>query len=205
VKIDIRTDFSAALRTLDGLSDKERRTAIARTLNRIGEQTKVAAVREIGRDFNLPRGDIVPLVRMRRASISAKGELAVTVFAANRRGRSLNVVRFVEKFVTLAMARRRRKDKTLNRLRVQIKRGGGRKILGTPDWAAGLPFIATAKGGTFVAARTGKKRLPIRAVQTIDVAQMFNTKRINAALLRDIRSKFPAELNRQLAAVLRGY
>jgi len=39
--------------------------------------------------------------------------------------------------------------------------------------------------------RVGKERLPIKALTTIDVAQMFNTKRINAKVVQMIEAKFP--------------
>ena len=45
--------------------------------------------------------------------------------------------------------------------------------------------------GRTVFIRTTDKRLPIQALQTIDVGQMFNQKRINARVVAAINTKFP--------------
>lgn len=204
LRIDVRADFEPLIKKLEGLKRDLQSKVIVRALNTIGDSTRVQARKEISREFNLSSSDVGKLIRVERARIRGN-HLEVAVVAESRRGRSLNVIRFVEKKVTLAAAKRRRKDKTLDRLRVKIKRLGGNKILGTPNWAASKPFIVTANGGTFVAARTDKARTPIRAVQTIDVPSMFNTRRLNALLLREIKARFPAEFDRQFAAVIRGY
>jgi hypothetical protein len=204
IKIDVRAEFGDVIRRLQRLEKDIQPKVIVRTLNTIGESAKVQARKEISREFNMSSGEVGKLIRVQKARI--KGNvLEVAVIAESRRGRSLNVVRFVEKSVTLAARRRRRKEGTLDRIRVKIKRAGRNKILGTPKWAAGKPFIVTANGGTFVAARTTKERSPIQGVQTIDVPSMFNTRRINDVLLRQIRQQFPREFDRQFSAALRGF
>lgn len=202
IRIDV--DFEKPLRMLVNLEDSLRDKVIARTLNRIGDQTKIQARREISREFNLTASQVNDYLSVRRASVR-NGRLEVSIVAEARRGRSLNVIRFVERSVSMAQARKRRKDGTLSQVRVKIKRAGGAKILGTPSWAAGKPFIATANGGTFVAARLGKGRYPIQAVQTIDVPSMFNAKRIKQTLIDRINETFPIELQRQFDAVVRGF
>ena len=204
IRIDVKAEFGDVLKMLDGIARELQPKILSRSLNAIGDTVKVQARKEIGAEYNLPASEISKLLRVRRADFRA-GRLSVEVIAESRRGRSLNLIRFVERSVTMAEARRRRKGGTLDLLRVQIKRKGGKKVLGTPDWAAGKPFIATANGGTFVAARTTSARSPIRAVQTIDVPSMFNTKRINALLVGTIRAKFPAAFRREFDAALRGY
>jgi hypothetical protein len=204
ININIATDFADVYNMLDGIARDLQPKVISRALNAIGDTVKAQARKEIGAEYNLPATEIGKLLRVQRANFRA-GRLSVEVIAESRRGRSLNLIRFVERKVTMAEARLRRKSGTLDLLRVQIKRKGGKKVLGTPDWAAGKPFIATANGGTFVAARTTSASYPIRAVQTIDVPSMFNTKRINALLLGTIRSKFPAAFRREFDAALRGY
>ena len=42
-----------------------------------------------------------------------------------------------------------------------------------------------------------ESRLPITAVQTIDVPQMFNQRRINAAVVRTMLARFPAIFERE--------
>lgn len=207
IKIDIRADFGPILKQLEGLKRDLQDKVIARTLNTIGGSTRLQARKEISREFNLPSAEVGNMIRVQRATVKGRN-LEVAVVAESKRGRSLNLVRFVERRVTLAEAKRRRKGGTLDRLRVKVKKTGPVKMLGRPKWAASDPFIITANGGTFVAARRktpGPRGGLIGGVQTIDVPSMFNTKRLNALLLQQIRAKFPGEFDRQFAAVMRGY
>ncbi|MBC7600863.1 MAG: hypothetical protein H7238_17875, partial [Polaromonas sp.] len=87
-----------------------------------------------------------------------------------------------ERSISLATARKRGHRGTLNQLHVQIRKAGGKKALGSA-------FIGNKGRTIFV--RTGKARLPIKALQTIDVASMFNTRRVNAKVLKLIEAKFP--------------
>ena len=86
-----------------------------------------------------------------------------------KRGRSLNLGSFSAR-------------PTLKGVTFKIKRTGKRHL---------IPGSFLINGGKTVMIRTGKSRLPIKALQTIDVAQMFNTKRINNKVVRVIEERFP--------------
>jgi hypothetical protein len=203
MRINVEVDFNRALGMLDNLAANLQGKVLARTLNRIGEQTKVEAVREISREYNVPASEVRKKIVLSRAS-AQRGRLFVDVDARARKGRgAFNLIRFVERSVSMAQARRRRKDETQHLLRIQVKRRGGKKILGK-DWPI-KPFIMRANSATIVAVRSGRARLPVEPVTTIGVPSMFSTKRINAALRRQISAKFPVELRRQLDAALRGF
>ena len=81
-------------------------------------------------------------------------------------------------------------------LSVKIRRNGGRKVLKQG-------FIGN-KGRTAFE-RVGKARLPIKPLQTIDVPQMFNTKRINAKVVALIRERFPAIAEREVRFYLQRF
>lgn len=206
MQLDIRGDFGPAKRYLDGLAENLRNKALARALNEVGRQTKTKARQEIVAEFNLKASDVSSMLFVEKAK-PRFDRLAVSIQARSKRGRSLNVIRFVERSVTLAQAKKRRKAGTQDRIFVKIKRDGGTKMLSKPKWAASMPFILTNKksGGTFVAARTDGGRYSIQGVQTVDVPSMFNTKRINSRLLANIRLIFPTILKREIDAVLRGH
>jgi hypothetical protein len=204
IRFDVRTDFRDALRGLRDLDRKVQDRVVSRALNAVAEKTKTEARIQIHKEYNLASSDIGSMLSVVKARSQLR-QLSVKITARSKRGRSLNLIRFVEKRVTLAEARRRRRSDTLDRLRVKIKRASGYKMLGKPDWAAGLPFIMTNRrtGGTFVGAReTGNK---VRGVYTIDVPQMFNSKRINALLWAKIQREFPDELKRAFDASGRGF
>ena len=89
----------------------------------------------------------------------------------------------METKVTLAERRRRRKAGTLSELRFKIRRAGGQKMI---EGA----FI----GGRTVFRRIGKDRLPIEALATIGIPQMFTAKKINLPVQAWINGELPADL-----------
>ena len=81
-------------------------------------------------------------------------------------------------------------------LRFKIRRDSGNKqITGA--------FIGNKGRTIFI--REGKGRLPIKAVNTIDVVQMFNVKRINLAVRETLLAGLEANFDRELRVVLEGY
>ena len=198
MKIDIRTNIDDVKRDLNRLQSDIQQRAIARALNRTMDQGRTQMVREIASEFEIKQSEIRARMSIRRAREGYFGGLlTVELFALqNKRGRGFNLIRFVEKRVTLAEAKRRQKAGTLNQLGFRIKKGGGiKRITGA--------FIGN-KGRT-VFMREGKERLPIKAVTTIDVAQMFNTRRINSKVVRYVQDKFPEVLGREVDYYVRKF
>jgi hypothetical protein len=72
---------------------------------------------------------------------------------------------------------------------VKIKKAGPRKLIKGA-------FIGNKGRTVFERAGSGVGRLPIRAVETIDVQQMFNTRRLNAAVINKINQLLPIEFAR---------
>jgi len=106
----------------------------------------------------------------------------------------MNLIHFLEKKVTLAEGRRRKKSGTQNQLRFKIKRVGGLKTIKGA-------FVGN-KGRT-IFKRSGKGRLPIEGVQTIGVRAMFSTKKINNRVIAKIRKDGPIEVSRAMDQVIR--
>jgi hypothetical protein len=113
-------------------------------------------------------------LRIGRASFK-QGAFGVTASLSGTGKISANVIAFGAKKVSTGVS-------------VKIKKAGGRKII------TGA-FIGN-KGRT-VFKRVGDKRLPIKAVATINVPQMFNQKRINAAVVAAIKDRFPTIFERE--------
>ena len=170
MKLSISTNFPDVQRELDRLQKDVGAQATARAINRTMEQAKTAMSREIRGEFNISASKVNQSLRITRASFrDGLYRITAALESPTKRGRSLNLINFA--------ARQTAKGVTVN-----IKRGGGRKLL------AGA-FIANE--GRTVFRRVGKARLPIQALQTIDVAQMFNTQRINSKVVSFMQSKFP--------------
>lgn len=183
ISLNIKTDFAGVEQSLKQLQADVGNKALASALNKTVALAKTQMQREIADEFNVSVGYVRDRLRVRRASASAGLRIeAALIGGRSDRRRSANIIAFVEKFVTLAEARKRAKSGELRQLYVKIKRKGGKKALSGA-------FIGN-KGRT-VFRRKGKARLPIDPVQTIDVGQMFNARRINSKVVQFMRDRFP--------------
>lgn len=211
INLQMRTNFDQVIREWQKIPDDLANKALARALNTTVEQGRLEMAREISQTYRLTVAQVKERLVIRKAY--ARGTLRLqAMLEATRRGqgRSMNLIAFVEKSITLAQAKKRQKageggsyalrngstvQKALE-LRFQIKRSGGQKMIKGA-------FIGN--NGRTVFEREGKARLPIRALNTIDVPQMFNARRINQVVVKVMRDRFDTNLRREIGAVLRGY
>lgn len=171
MQISITTNFPQVAKQLAALQQDIGNKAVASALNKTVAQAKTAMGREIRAEFNINASTVNQSLKIQRASASkGKFQLSAALSSIPRPGRrSLNLARF--------SARQTRKGVTF-----KVKRGGPRQL---------IPGAFLINGGNTVMIREGKTRLPIKALQTIDVAQMFNTRRINAKVVQVIKARFP--------------
>jgi hypothetical protein len=196
VTLTIKTDFKDVQTRLNKLTDELQKRVIPAALNKTVAKANTSMVREITSTYNIKSAEVRARLRVIRATKNFSGWRAILdPFAGGKRGRSMNVIQFVEKKVTLAEGRRRVKSGTENQLRFQIKKIGGNKTIKGA-------FIGN-KGRT-VFERTGSSRLPIKPVTTIGIPQMFNTRRINAVVVKRINDELAVEFDRAIRAVMQG-
>lgn len=202
VTLSINTDFANVQNNLNKLSMNLQMRVIPKALNKIVAKAKTSMVRQITSEFNLRSDEVRSRLRVFNAKKQIKDWFVVLdPFGSRRRkGTTINLIRFVERKVTLAEGRRRAKAGTQNKVYFKIRKSGG---LSTLHGA----FIATNKrtGGTAVFTRVGKDRYPIEAKQTIDVPQMFNTRRIQSVVLKRINDELSIEFDRAINAAAAGY
>jgi len=191
IHVDVR-GLDAIQKNLARLQSDLREKALAATLNKVGPKARTEMTRAITAEFNLKATDVRPRLSLSKAS---RDHLVVVLdpYASKRRGRSLNLIHFVESRVTVAELRRRRKTGDLQ-IGFKIKRGGGTRR---------IPGAFIANQGRTVFKRVGRARLPIQAVSTIDVPQMFNARRIAGRVLDRIRRELPVEVERAVNRLLR--
>jgi hypothetical protein len=181
MQLSITTNFPDVQRKLAALQDDIARKATARALNRTVEQAKTAMSKEIRQEFVLPAAKVNAALRIRRAQAAAGLiNLQAMLESPAKRGRSLNLANFG--------ARQTKKGVSF-----KVKRAGSRVV---------IPGSFLINGGKTLMIRVGKQRMPIKALQTIDVAQMFNTKRINAKVINTIKARFPVIFEREAAFYL---
>jgi hypothetical protein len=176
VNISIQTNFPEVAADLARLQATMASQVLARSMNRTIEQARTEMSRQIRAEYNLGAAYVRDRLSIKRAFASAgQFNLSAELRGGGKR-RSANVITF---------GARRAADG----VSVLIRKGQRKTIKGS--------FIGN-KGRT-VFKRDGKERLPISPVQTIDVAQMFNARRINAAVQAAMLAKFPAIFERELA------
>lgn len=171
MQLSIETNFKDVARQLKTLQADIASKATASALNKTVAQAKTAMSKEIRAEFNLPASTVSQSLRIRRASARA-GILALEaeLSSISQPGkRSLNLAHFDAR-------------QTAKGVSVKIRKGGKRTTIRGA-------FLINA--GATVMIRVGRKRLPIEARQTINISQMFNTKRINAKVVQMIEAKFP--------------
>ncbi len=201
VTITIKTDFNDIDRKLRNLSLAVQQKAIPAALNKTIAKARTEMTRAITDEYNLRSAEVRSSLKIVNARKPVKDWMvSLDPFASNRRkGFSVNLIRFVEKRVSLAEGRRRAKSGVRNQVFFQIKKTGGKQTLSGA-------FIATNKrtGGTAVFTRVGKERYPIEAKQTIDIPAMFNARKIQARVLGRIEKDLPIEFDRAIKAALAG-
>ena len=202
MQLSISTNFPQIEAQLKRLQDDIGGRALVSAVNKTIDQARVQMQREIAAEFNVSSGFVRERLRVRRAS--AKGVTIEATLSGGRsdRRRSMNIIHFVEKSVSLAAARRRAKAGTLRALHVKIKRKGGTKpIAGAFIGNKGRTVFVREPDAADMASRPGrstKHNQGIFPVQVIEIAQMFNTRRINKAVVDKILAKFPEIFAREV-------
>lgn len=171
-------DFPGVARQLDALRDDVATKAQARILNRAGEQGKTASVREIARRYAVSASFARDRIRLSRATFKGgRFFMTVVIQAGDGKHRAANVIHFAAKENKVGVS-------------VKVRRDGPRRT---------IPGAFIGNKGRTVFIRTGSKRLPIKSVQTIDIPQMFNARKVKDTVLRVIRERLPAIAEREIA------
>lgn len=186
--INIRHNFPAIAAKLDRLADNVGNKAMVRALNTTVAQGKIQMARQISQEFRVTISQVKERLAVTRAYTKGGAYHFQASLQATRKGkgRSMNLIAFVKNKASGSKAQ----------LRFQIKRGGGNKTIKGA-------FIGNKGRTVFI--REGKGRIPIKAINTIDIPQMFNARRVNSVVRAVILQKFQANFQRELRAVLRGF
>ena len=202
-EVDVRELVNLQER-LGALSAELKDRAVAAALNRTAEKGRTEVDRAVRDEYVISSERVRSSISLRQAS-AARGTLTaeIQIFGSpSKKGRSANVIAFMEKKVSFAEAKRRQKKgqlfvqskgRLLPILRFVFKRGSAGKVI---EGA----FIGN-KGRT-VFRRVGKSRLPIEPVRVIDVGQMFRSKKVSKRVLDRINRDLPIEVDRAVKSVL---
>lgn len=185
VAIAIKTNFPQVKRRLAQLQSDLGERVMVSAVNKTMAKARTNMIRVISREFNVSAGYVRERLNVEKARFKrgrAVIEAVLNGSGKRGRGRGANLIAFLEKSTTMAQARKRAKSGDLSQLHFQIKRKGKRVV---------IPGAFIGNQGRTVFIREGKSRLPIKALTTIDVPQMFNTRRLNSVVVRAIEDDFP--------------
>lgn len=188
--------LDAVKKQLQALSPTQLGQATVMAINKTTDKGRSELTRAITDRYAIQARDVRNSVAIAPAS-AAQGRMQATISvfgSTSQRGRSLNMIHFVGKKVTLGQAKKRRKAGTLNQLRFNIIKGAGGKM---------IPGSFIGKAGRTVFMREGKARLPIKPVQVIGVSQMFMFRQTHDRVIKRIKDEFNVELKRAIAQKIR--
>ena len=203
IKVDIRglDAVQAELKRIS--SELKRGQAIGAALNRTAERARTEVNRAITERYAISTAEVRNSVYLRSARAGQGNlEAVINIFGSpTRKGRSVNVVRFLAAVQAAGKAFKARGAKTNQRALKALGQQLGFQFLK----AGGLKTIAgafLANKGRTVFRRTGKGRLPIEPVQMIGVAQMFGQREICARVMAKIDADLPVQIRRAVDMIL---
>lgn len=196
LKIDVR-GLDGVRRTLAGIPRDLRDKVLQPALNKVAEKARTEINRGITAEYAVKAGEVRNAIELRRAR-SGDLQAVISVFgSSSKRGRSMNLIRFLGAVRGLAARGAKLKKADLaaldRELGFVIRRAGGlKKIKGA--------FLGN-KGRT-IFRRTGQARLPIEPLQVIGFSQMFRSKKIERRVMDRINAELPIEIDRALKMIL---
>lgn len=200
--LTIRVDgFDQVRRKLDGIRRDMQAKVLQPAINKVADKARAEINRAIPQEYNVKAAEVRNAVELRKAN-SGNLQAVLTVFGSSRkRGRSLNLIHFLNSVVAAGRAIKVRggkgKAKDLAALQKQlgflIKKGGGAKAIKGA-------FIGN-KGRT-IFARVGDARLPIKPLQVIGFSQMFKSRKIERRIMAKIEADLPVEIDRAIARLM---
>lgn len=203
--ISIKTNFPEVARALDKLSDDIGNRAMVRAMNKTIDQGKTEMSRGISKEFRITVGEAKKRLDTVRASRNGREyRFQATLEAMKKvKGKGWNLRSFVTSFP------RRLKKGGMGQLKFQVKHAGGRKTIPGAFIGNDGRTVFIRQPGTTMASRgkyAGSKHAEqIVGLNTIDVPNMFNTKRINSAVRKVMLTKFKSNFDRELRVVLQGW
>lgn len=198
ITISISHNFPEIQKQLSQLSASVGSRTMVKALNTTVGQGKVQMAKQITQEYRVSSAEIKKRLEVSRASSKGGTYRFEASLSATKKakGRSMNLIAFETGALTKRTAKKIGRANAVGQLGFQIKRGGGRKV---------IPGAFIGNQGRTVFIRTGKGRLPIKPVNTIDIPQMFNTRRINQVVRQVMLDRFPANFQRELRSIIKGY
>jgi hypothetical protein len=188
---DVRTTgVQEAINRLNRIKRDMGDKVVVAALNDTIQQTRTQMIRNITAEYAVTATLVRDRLSIQRAKRQGANAFVATLIGnpAGRAKRAMNLIHFLRAGASLK-ATRKASNKLHAELRFRIRRAGG-------DLPIKGAFVGN-KGRT-IFQRVGKDRLPIKAVQTIGVPQMFQAKKVQIPVQRWIDANFPRIFDQRL-------
>ena len=189
MELKISTNFADVQRQIERLQKSVADSALRSAVNKTMAQGQTQMVRAIAGEFNLSQSKIREKMFLRRAGFKA-GRLGIEAVLESKtpggRRRAINLINFGARQTKAALTARIRKSGGRTSIQGKYKRGA---FIGNKGRT-----VFERVPGTLMKDKHSEK---IQPVQTIDVPQMFNTRRINAPVVAFIKRRFPELFERE--------
>ncbi|MEQ1692327.1 MAG: phage tail protein [Gemmatimonas sp.] len=202
MQLSITHNFPQVAASLNALPLEIRNQVMGRALNRAVDKAKTQMIRQITGEYKVLASYVRPRLTVVRARFAGgRVFLQAELRGGDGKRRSANVIAFLERSVSFAEAKRRAKKGTLNQLGFKFKRAGGVKHIPGAFIANKGRTVFRRVPGTTMASRSkyaGTKHAEgIEPVRVIGVPSMFNTRKINSAVIRSIEAELPLLFERE--------
>lgn len=198
IAINVRHNLKDAAAGLRKVALGLRATAINEAINKTATKARSDMVKKVTDEFNIHESEVRSQLKVTRAKDRSNLVAVIRAFPRRRGHISRNVMLFDAKAAP-GTTTKRVKVQLSGRwvtltvpvgggVSVQIKKSGPRKIIKGA-------FIGNHGRTVFTRSGDGRK---ITAVETVDVPQMFSTKRINDFVVKRIQTNFPVQLQRTI-------
>ena len=201
--VNIKTDFKEILDSIKKLQPDIRDRVMKPALRLTANNAKVALVREIAQNYNLDRTSINQGVAVKvfdQPLSTSSGVRFDAVIITSHPRQSYNLIRFLEKSISLA-AHRRRKKAGDSQLRARISKRGSYKPLGKNV------FIGNNGRTVFMVPKSEMSKpssqRKIRAFSTINLPMMSRVASVADTVMSRINEQLPKNINSQLERLLK--
>lgn len=200
MNVSIKSDLPELMQIIKKLPKIVQEKVVKPALKDAAKAGQTLMVRGIAQEYNLSRQEISQTMSVRvneSASIVNGGINYKAQLASTTRRTTLNIIRFVEKKVTLSVGRRRAKAGVQSQVFVKIKKQGKAKSLGNRTFIGNRGRTVFYRvPGQYMPRRKGhnKHSERIEPVITLGITQMFNVRRIQQPVLVRIRENFASRV-----------
>jgi hypothetical protein len=196
ITVSVKSNLDAVLRQFITRTPKEVERATNSAVNKVARGARTRMQRAITSEYRISAATVRERLFVQRASKKGLAFTAVLLGNNKAKGRGMNLIYFAQEKLTGKEKAVWRKQSATKRggirapqIPLQIKRTGGRV------YVKGA-FVGNM--GRTLFKRTGDSRLPIEALHTIGVPQMFNSTKNVRAVEQWVNENFPRILKAEM-------